>query len=147
MRPYLLDVNVLIALTWPRHVHHSLTQGWFAKHRKFGFRTCPLTQAGFVRINSNPKFHVEAVAPVTAPLLLEKIVSLEEHAFWPDDLTLHQALRSGGTILGHNQVVDAYLLALAGSKGGIAATLDRGLYAFSGADPNRVELLKFGMHQ
>ena len=84
---------------------------------------------------------------MSALLLLNRIISMEEHAFWPDDLTVHQAIRSGGTILGHNQVVDAYLLALAGSKGGIVATLDRGLYAYSGADPNRVELLKAGPNQ
>ena len=97
-------------------------------------------------MSSNHTFHPEAVAPISALLLLDRIISMEEHAFWPDDLTVHQAIRSGGTILGHNQVVGAYLLALAGSKGGIVATLDRGLYAYCGSDSSRVELLKAGTH-
>ena len=63
MKPYLLDTNVLIALAWPNHIHHQEAQNWFAKKRSAGFRTCPLTQTGFVRISSNSQFTSPAVTP------------------------------------------------------------------------------------
>ena len=51
MTPYLLDVNVLIALAWPNHVHHGEALRWFEAKAVKAFRTCPMTQAGFVRIS------------------------------------------------------------------------------------------------
>jgi len=52
----LLDVNVLIALLWPPHEAHARTQRWFATNADQGWATCAMTQAGFVRIVSNPAF-------------------------------------------------------------------------------------------
>lgn len=142
MRPYLLDVNVLIALAWPSHVHYQLAQAWFLRKRAAGFRTCPLTETGFVRISSHPKFTPEAVTPAEALALLDRITSLAGHAFWPDDLPLKAAVAKGQPILGHRQVTDAYLLALARSHGGTLATLDRGLLALRGTARGLVELIQ-----
>ena len=72
---------------------------------------------------------------------------MDEHDFWPDDLVLDKALRTRGGLLGHNQVTNAYLLALAESKGGMLATLDRGIYTYAGSDPKRVALLTLGRLQ
>ena len=44
----LLDVNVLIALAWPNHVHHAAARDWFERHGQAGWATCTLTEAGFV---------------------------------------------------------------------------------------------------
>ncbi|MBM3749187.1 MAG: VapC toxin family PIN domain ribonuclease [Acidobacteria bacterium] len=144
MRPYLLDSTVLIALSWPPHVHHRLAQDWFARRRTSGFRTCPLTQLAFVRISSNPTLTPRAVSPMQALDLLNRITALPEHGFWPDDLTLQEALHVHQPILGHRQYTDAYLLALAAAHGGLLATLDRGVLALPGATPDAVELLSEG---
>ena len=40
----LLDVNVLIALIDPQHVHHERSHRWFQAHGGHGWATCPLTQ-------------------------------------------------------------------------------------------------------
>ena len=141
MKPRLLDINVLIALSWPQHVHHSDAQRWFARIRGDGFRTCPLTQAGLVRIISNPSFSKQAVAPTVGLELLDRITSLPEHEFWPDDLTLSQAMPPGLAILGHRQITDAYLVALAAARGGIVATLDRGMQALAVGREALVEIL------
>ena len=45
----------------------------------------------------------------------------------------------GVPLLGHRQVTDAYLLALAASRGGAVATLDRGMLGVAGG---RVELVE-----
>jgi uncharacterized protein len=52
---YLLDVNVLVALTWPTHIHHLAARSWFDATGGAGWATCPVTQLGFVRVSSNPK--------------------------------------------------------------------------------------------
>ena len=49
-RVSLLDVNVLVALFFPDHVHHELAHDWFADHREQGWATCPLTENGLVRV-------------------------------------------------------------------------------------------------
>jgi toxin-antitoxin system PIN domain toxin len=141
VKPALLDINVLLALAWPSHVHHHEAQAWFARRRAAGFRTCPLTQTGFVRISSNPNFTSQAVSPGAALLLLEQITSLPEHEFWPDDLPLNQALPREQMIVGHRQITDAYLIALAASRGGIVATLDRGMLALTAGREGVVEIL------
>ena len=61
--------------------------------------------------------------------LLEEIVSLPEHEFWPDDLTLKATIPKDLPVMGHQQVTDAYLLALAAARGGKLSTLDRGILA------------------
>ena len=50
----LLDVNVLVALFDPDHVHHEAAHVWFAATRGAGWATCPLTENGVVRVLSNP---------------------------------------------------------------------------------------------
>jgi predicted nucleic acid-binding protein len=52
----LLDVNLLIALFDPAHVHHEAAHGWFARNGKDCWATCPLTENAFVRILSNPAY-------------------------------------------------------------------------------------------
>ena len=59
----LLDINVLITLFWPAHGSHKSAHKWFAKHAGSRWATCSFTQAGFVRIVSNPKFSPAAVSP------------------------------------------------------------------------------------
>jgi len=122
----LVDVNLLIALAWPSHIHHDAAHAWFSRSAGFGWATCPIIQSGFVRISSNPSIIPNAVSPREALLLLERIVAHQGHIFWPDDIAL-----VGSTpvpkelIAGHRQVTDAYLLGLALSKRGKLATLDR----------------------
>lgn len=141
MTPRLLDINVLIALAWPSHVHHRQVQTWFAAKRSHGFRTCPLTQLGFVRISSNPGFIKQAVTLRSALTLLDQITSLPEHEFWPDDLSLKEAMPLQQTLFGHRQITDSYLVALAESHGGLISTLDRGMLSVAVGRESLVEIL------
>jgi len=140
LKPYLLDTNVLIALAWPSHVHHRRSQQWFARNRQAGFRTCPLTETGFVRICSNPAFSKNAVTPTEALALLRQITELSGHGFWKDDIPVTGALAEAANLTGHRQITDAYLVALARAHNGILATLDRGLLNLS-ANKERVHII------
>jgi predicted nucleic acid-binding protein len=55
-RPFLLDVNALIALFDSAHVHYSAAHRWFEDEGKKGWRTCPVTENAFLRILSNPSY-------------------------------------------------------------------------------------------
>jgi toxin-antitoxin system PIN domain toxin len=140
MKPYLLDTNVLIALAWPNHVHHAETTGWFLQKASTAFRTCPITETGFVRISANPSFTADAVSPGEALALLDRITKLPGYGFWPDDLSAAAAL-SGVLLATHRHVTDRYLLSLAAAHDGVLATLDRGIAALARSSPERLELV------
>jgi toxin-antitoxin system PIN domain toxin len=141
--PYLLDANVLIALAWPEHSSHDGAGRWFARHRQNGWATCPITQAGLVRVLSNPAFSPRALTPARALQVLRRNVDVPEHRFWRDAIDLREALeRMPGALNGHRQITDAYLAALAIHNKGKLATLDRGIQQWAPA--GSVEVISQG---
>jgi uncharacterized protein len=125
---HLLDANLLIALAWPQHVHHGKAHEWFAKVGRSAWATCPLTELAFIRISSNPRIIPESVTPREASTMLAKIVELPGHHFWSDDVKPTKASTFDSlALVGHRQVTDAYLLALAQHHQGKLATLDGGV--------------------
>ena len=72
----LLDVNVLIALLDPQHVHHDPAHHWFAEHSSAGWATCPLTQNGVLRILGHPRYPNRPGSPATVMPLLIGLLSL-----------------------------------------------------------------------
>jgi len=123
---FLLDLNLLLALAWPSHVHHDLAHGWFESEGSPRWATCPLTQLGFIRLSSNPLFTTDAVTPDAALEMLRVMTARDEHAFWPDDMDcISSGFPIGLRISGHRQVTDAYLFSLARARSGCLATLDR----------------------
>jgi uncharacterized protein len=137
----LLDVNVLIALSWPEHVSHGVALRWFSRNAHRGWATCPITQTGFVRILSNPGFSQNALTPQQALAILENNIAHPDHRFWPDDLSPVQALSPTKGITGHRQITDAYLLTLAAHHRGTVATLDRALRDLAKAMAITVEVI------
>lgn len=125
----LLDVNVLLALSWPNHEHHRLANEWFDRHEHEGWATCPLTQSGFVRISSNHRVLAFAKNPREAISLLSQFVSLPSHVFLPDEISLASSrFVAIERLRGHGQVTDAHLLGIALSHGAKLVTLDRSLF-------------------
>ncbi len=139
----LLDVNVLIALLQPDHVHHASAHKWWSKNRSAGWASCPLTQNGFVRIVSQSRYPKPVSTPLALALLAEQTVETD-HVFWPDDISvLDSEIFDFGRILGSKQLTDIYLLALAIKHGGRLATFDRRISvgAVRGAEPRHVAFL------
>jgi uncharacterized protein len=134
---HLLDVNVLVAMVWSRHTAHAAVQKWLARHADQGWASCPFTQAGFTRIVSNPAFSRHAVTPKQAVAILEANLEHPAHHFWPDNLSLDEALAEMGELAGHNQITDAYLLALAVSRKGTLVTLDKSIAKLAEQVPGR----------
>jgi uncharacterized protein len=120
----LLDVNVLLALLDHQHMFHELAFDWFNKKKQGSWATCPITQNGFVRILSRPRY----LNPVPAPIAIEVLRELTErpdHIFWPDSASLLDPnLCNPDRIVSARQVTDTYLLALAKANDGIFVTFD-----------------------
>ncbi len=120
----LLDGNVLIALGNSDHVHHHAAVRWFRLRGDTPFATCPITQGTLVRLLLCHRIVTDIAHAVR---VLRGFMAHPGHRFWPDDLG-YDAIRWDG-VLGHGQVTDAYLAALARKHRGRLATLDRGLAA------------------
>ena len=120
----LLDVNFLIALTWPSHVDHQIAMSWFEEHMNEGWATCPFTQAGFVRLSSSPKVIEDAVTPKEAITLLSQVVKMKGHHFWNQDFGIIDKQVPTQHISGHRQVTDVFLLGTAIRHKGRLVTLD-----------------------
>jgi hypothetical protein len=122
----LLDVNVLLALAWPLHVHHGPARRWFSLQRPQGWATCSLTQAAFVRLSSQAGPVRQPVLVSEAIRVLEAAVSAPEHVFWPLERGIADVLPEiRQRLIGHQQVADALLLDLAVRQRGKFATFDR----------------------
>jgi uncharacterized protein len=133
--PFLLDVNVLIALLRQDHVSHKIVKQWFQRNHARGWATCLLTEASFVRIVSNPKFSDPSLDISEALEMLHIVSKLPGHRFWTmDDSFLDAVQPFTERLFGHQQVTDAYLLGMAMKKNGKLVTLDRGINALAGSE-------------
>jgi hypothetical protein len=119
------DVNVLVAMAWPNHQFHLA-----AVHRLESSRnpwaTCALTQLGFIRLSSNPAAVGSRKIPAEAAALLTLMVEDARHVFLealPSPIAQDFGAALHG-LLGHQQVTDAYLLALAGRYQATCLTFD-----------------------
>lgn len=128
MSGFLLDANALIALGWPNHEHHRRLLAWFKSHAKQGWATAAFTQAAFVRIVSQPAFSGTAIGPVDAAELLAKNLAHPNHEFLAMEMEIGEVVAAcTGGLMGHRQVTDAYLLALAIRNECKLATFDSGV--------------------
>lgn len=129
----LLDVNVLVALAWPNHIHHSRALRWFGEIRDGGWATCPITESGFVRVSSNGTVIPDARSPGEAIELLRQIRDVPGHHFWVDDVSPVDAkLEAFRRVVGYRRVMDAHLLSIAMRRGGVLATFDPGSAQLAG---------------
>lgn len=141
--PALLDINVLLALLDRDHVDHARARAWLQAGIAHGWASCAITQNGFVRIISQPRYP-SPVTPAQAVDLLARATRTDHHTFWSCDLSLLDDTVVDRTRLhGPRQVTDAYLLALAVRNGGRFVTFDQSvaLSAIPGADPAHLVVL------
>ena len=123
----LLDVNVQVALAFPLHFSHQSAHSWFRREPDRLWATCPLTQAGFLRVASR------LLGP-SRETFRRAIAGLEldcrnpNHEYWPVDIDLLDLSDSQSSrLIGPNQIADMQLLMLANRRGGQLVTLDTGI--------------------
>lgn len=126
---YLLDINLLVALFDKQHVNHEAAHDWFARKGIDSWATCPITENGFLRVISNPAYLTVMATPTETMDHLAKFCSGIGHVFWSDDLSLLKVLDSNvkRRLMGHGQITDFYLTALAHHNKSRLATFDGSL--------------------
>ena len=143
-RKNLLDMNVLIALADQRHDHHQNARDWFASSGKDNWAICPLTEAGFLRVTTNPAFRPGPRTLEHAVAILQALKGLPGYSYWKIDETwITLTAPFAARISGHQQVTDAYLLGLAIREDSVLVTFDKGVEYIAGvAYSQHVLLLK-----
>lgn len=128
MTPFLLDVNILIALLSTKHTHHILARTLFEADGNLDWLTSLTTENGVIRIMSSRGFSGTRIAPGSVIESLHSLTQLGNHRFVPDDVSLTdgQAIITPN-LLASSQVTDSYLLAVAVKNDAVLATLDRRL--------------------
>ena len=116
-RPALLDVNVLVALFDPDHIHHDAAHEWFAEHR----RTAGRPVRDRARARPHPlQSHLLAGAERSAEVVerFRQFRASGDHQFWRDSLELTDDIFNHSFVKGHRQLTDVYLLGLAVKRNG-----------------------------
>ena len=144
MTRLLLDVNVWVALLDDAHIHNAQALALFGQP-KLQIATCALTENGVLRVLNLPGYAKRA--PPGFDAVREKLIfacSEIDHEFWPCNLSLRRdEVLNWSRIMGHSQITDAYLLALAVNNAGALATFDHrvALSSVVGALPKHLKLL------
>ena len=118
MTTFLLDANVLIALTVAEHEHHERATSWLETVDRFA--VCPVVEGALIRFLLRMGESI-----TTASAVVGGVRASGRCEFWPDSISFVDFDTS--TIRGHRQVTDSYLAALARHEEGRLATFDRAL--------------------
>ncbi|MBX3293519.1 MAG: VapC toxin family PIN domain ribonuclease [Acidobacteria bacterium] len=139
----LLDVNFLIALFDPDHIHNRRANEWWDKNRSLGWASCPITENGAIRILSHPNYSKKMQFSVSQiSEVLRDFISSTDHRFWADDVSLCDGSAfDTSRIHGPKQVTDSYLLCLAVRNKGRLVTFDESIVLSSVRGANKTNLL------
>ena len=121
----LLDVNVLLALSWDQHVHHEIAHQRFAELDTWN--TCPTTEAGLVRLLLTEQVVGRKVIGSEALGQLAAMRGVSGWGFLPDSGSLAEPVIDTRVLMGRRQVTDLQLVNLAASNNTELATFDAGL--------------------
>lgn len=137
---YLLDVNVLIALTSRTHIYHRLVHQWFHDSFDLQWSVCAFTEAGFVRTSTAPRpGQISMIEATTVLTQLARHPGYRYQAITADWQTLCSPFFK--RLYGTKQVTDAYLLGLAVREGLVLVTMDKAILHLAGQEHSRSVLL------
>lgn len=131
-------MNVLIALTSVEHPQYAAAQHWFDSLVNEDWGICPLTEAGYVRIVTNPASGPIVQTLAQAAAILRDFTQRKDYRYWSiTDSWCSLTASFRDRVFGHQQVTDAYLLGLAIKENGVLVTFDRALKYLAGPQFSR----------
>ncbi|NJM37147.1 MAG: PIN domain-containing protein [Akkermansiaceae bacterium] len=125
MKRFLPDVNTLLALLDPMHVHHEAAHRWYASQSPLRLILCSHVENGVIRVASQPKYPNCLGTSSRVRDALRKFAKKVNTASCGKDVSLLDdeiLLQSG--LLTPSRVSDLYLLALAAANDARFATFD-----------------------
>ena len=127
---YLLDVNILVALFDPGHIHHRIVARWFSSP-ELQWGVCAFSEAGFLRISSSTAAGRRTLQQ--ASNIVKSFGNDPNFSYWPLRSSWTSLIEPfQGRLYGHQQITDAYLLGLAIREKGVLVTLDKALKSLAG---------------
>ena len=134
------DVNVLIALVYPGHVHHRAALAWFGEVGEYA--TTPITEAGLLRLMLNPKVVGQAVASTDALATLASVRRDPRARHIEDRVSFSEPYIDLVGLAGFRQVTDLHLVNLAAANDAVLVTFDPALgRSLVAGDQHLVQLL------
>ena len=126
MKIFLLDVNALLALLDPMHVHHEAAHAWYQLRSPMRLLTCSHVENGVIRVASQPKYPNCLGTSTRVREVLQQFIR-QVHA---ESCQHEVSLISDDVLVKPDQltpsrVSDLYLLALAEANGACLATFDQ----------------------
>lgn len=122
------DVNIWLALTSNRHVHHSLANAWLQSVDADQIAFCRITELGFLRLLTNA--HVmgkDVLSPAESWRIYDEWRADDRVIFLPERTEFSEQWRRSGEQIsgGPNAWTDAYLAVFAAHANATIVTLDR----------------------
>ncbi len=137
---YLLDVNVLVALTTRSHVHHRLVKQWFYASPRLQWHMCAFTEAGFIRNATAVRAGQITMCEATA--ILQQLTRHPGYRYLPITADWQTLTRTFfPRLYGTKQVTDAYLLGLALLDRLVLVTMDKAILHMAGKEHGQHVLL------
>ncbi len=127
--------ELLLSLAWPNHQFQEAAIERLAGASTL-WATCALTEVGFIRLSANPAVVGVEKSPADAATLLAMMTGDARHRYVEalPPATGIEFQEELDRILGHRQVVDAYLLGLAREIDGKLLTFDLRVLEMAGAE-------------
>jgi toxin-antitoxin system PIN domain toxin len=132
---YLPDVNVWIALTSDRHIHHAIASEWLQSVAEDRIAFCRITELGFLRLLTNARVMSEDVLSASEAWAVYDEWRADSRVIFLPELPDFSVLwsRNGRAIQGGpNAWTDAYLGVFAEHVDATLVTLDRKFSAPTG---------------
>jgi predicted nucleic acid-binding protein len=126
VKSFLPDVNALLALLDPMHVHHDSAHQWYQRNFPLRLWICPHVENGVIRVASQPKYpNCMGTSKRVRELVQAFVRKVNARHCLPDVSLLNDRVLIDPGLLTPSRVSDLYLLALASANGVCLATFDR----------------------
>ncbi len=125
MKRFLPDVNTMLALLDPMHVHHDAAHRWYASQSPLRLILCSHVENGVIRVASQPKYPNCLGTATRVRDVLQKFVQMVNTGSCEKEVSLldNEVLLQSGALT-PSRVTDLYLLALSAANNARFATFD-----------------------
>jgi predicted nucleic acid-binding protein len=126
MKRFLPDVNTLLALLDPMHVHHEAAHHWYASQSPLRIMLCSHVENGVIRVASQPKYpNCLGTGARVREALGNFVRQVKAESCAKEVSLLDDGILLKPELLTPSRVTDLYLLALAAANGIRLATFDQ----------------------
>jgi len=126
MQRYLPDINTVLALLDPLHIHHHDAHRWYEAVSPIQLVICPHVENGVMRVASQPRYPNYLGTASTVREVLKKFIDqLKVERCTIEPSLMDDKILKSPDQLTPSSISDLYLLSVAASNGAKLATFDQ----------------------